>query len=146
MSTSPSNTAPNAGARCVLIVDDYPRVLEWVARAFARGGWRVLTASDGGEALDCWTREHADGGRVDLLLTDLDLPVVSGVDLALKLRAEQPHLPAMGITGFHHLEESWTSAVQEPVGFLRKPVRSVQLLALADQLVPAGRAAPAQHA
>jgi DNA-binding response OmpR family regulator len=70
-------------ARTILVVEDEPTLRETLAEALETDGFRVLTAADGREAL---TRFRAE--RPDLVLLDLMLPELSGVEVCRILRAE----------------------------------------------------------
>ena len=71
----------------VLIADDEDPMRSLVARAIAMDGHETVTAEDGAEALDILTREH---GAFDLLLTDIQMPVMDGIALALAVARDFP--------------------------------------------------------
>jgi two-component system cell cycle response regulator CpdR len=66
-------------------------------RALAQEGHEVVAAADGAAALDELTR---DGGRFELLLTDIRMPVMDGVALALAAARDHPDLTIVLMTGF----------------------------------------------
>jgi len=68
-----------------------------VARAIAMDGHVTVTAQDGAEALEILTRED---GAFDLLLTDIQMPVMDGIALALSAARDFPHLTILLMTGF----------------------------------------------
>jgi CheY-like chemotaxis protein len=68
-----------------------------VARAVAMDGHETVTAEDGAEALDILTREE---GAFDLLLTDIKMPVMDGIALALTVARDFPDLTVLLMTGF----------------------------------------------
>ncbi len=68
-----------------------------VARAIAMDGHVTATAQDGAEALEILTRED---GAFDLLLTDIQMPVMDGIALALSVARDFPHLTILLMTGF----------------------------------------------
>ena len=68
-----------------------------VARAIAMDGHETVTAEDGAEALDILTREP---GTFDLLLTDIQMPVMDGIALALTVARDFPKLKILLMTGF----------------------------------------------
>lgn len=69
-----------------------------VARAIAMDGHEIVTAQDGAEALEILTRE--DGAAFDLLLTDIQMPVMDGIALALSAARDFPQLTILLMTGF----------------------------------------------
>ena len=81
----------------ILIADDEDSMRPLVARAIALDGHEIVTAQDGAEALEILTR--ADGG-FDLLLTDIQMPVMDGIALALSVARDFPDLTILLMTGF----------------------------------------------
>src|ERR1700712_2835768 len=81
----------------VLIVDDEESMRMLGARAIAMDGHQTETAQDGAEALEILTREQ---GRFDLLLTDIQMPVMDGIALALATARDFPRLTILLMTGF----------------------------------------------
>ena len=81
----------------VLIADDEDSMRLLVARAIAMDGHEIVTAQDGAEALDILTRED---GAFDLLLTDIQMPVMDGIALALSAARDFPDLTVLLMTGF----------------------------------------------
>ena len=73
-----------------------------VARAIAMDGHEIVTAEDGAEALDILTRED---GAFDLLLTDIQMPVMDGIALALTAARDFPNLTVLLMTGFAEQRE-----------------------------------------
>lgn len=68
-----------------------------VARAIAMDGHEIVTAEDGAEALEILTRED---GAFDLLLTDIKMPIMDGIALALAAARDFPRLTILLMTGF----------------------------------------------
>ncbi|WGR72257.1 MULTISPECIES: response regulator [unclassified Bradyrhizobium] len=81
----------------VLIADDEESMRTLVARAIAMDGHQTVTAQDGAEALEILIRED---GAFDLLLTDIQMPVMDGIALALSAARDFPDLTILLITGF----------------------------------------------
>src|SRR6478752_7068594 len=81
----------------VLIADDEESMRMLVARAIAMDGHDIVTAEDGAEALEILIREN---GAFDLLLTDIKMPVMDGIALALTVAREFPDLTILLMTGF----------------------------------------------
>jgi CheY-like chemotaxis protein len=81
----------------VLIADDEDSMRALVARAVAMDGHQTVTAEDGAEALDILAREE---GAFDLLLTDIKMPVMDGIALALSVARDFPDLTVLLMTGF----------------------------------------------
>ena len=81
----------------VLIVDDEDSMRMLVARAIAMDGHDIVTAEDGAEALEILGNEQ---GAFDLLLTDIQMPVMDGIALALATARDFPDLTILLMTGF----------------------------------------------
>ena len=81
----------------ILIADDEASMRALVARAIAMDGHETVTAEDGAEALDILNRE---AGAFDLLLTDIQMPVMDGIALALTAARDFPNLTILLMTGF----------------------------------------------
>ena len=81
----------------VLIVEDEEAVRALVARALMQDGHDVHVAADGAEAIDTL---HREAGRFDLLLSDIKMPVMDGIALALAAARDYPTLPVMLMTGY----------------------------------------------
>lgn len=81
----------------VLIADDEDSMRALVARAIAMDGHDIVTAQDGAEALEILIREE---GGFDLLLTDIQMPVMDGIALALTAARDFPDLTILLMTGF----------------------------------------------
>ena len=79
----------------VLIVDDEDSMRMLVARAIAMDGHEIVTAADGAEAL-----EILGEGAFDLLLTDIQMPVMDGIALALTAARDFPRTTILLMTGF----------------------------------------------
>jgi two-component system, cell cycle response regulator CpdR len=81
----------------ILIADDEDSMRRLVARALAMDGHDSVTAEDGAEALEILSREP---GAFDLLLTDIQMPVMDGIALALTAARDFPDLTILLMTGF----------------------------------------------
>jgi CheY-like chemotaxis protein len=94
-----SGSGPKNGASMarVLIADDEDSMRTLVARAIALDGHAIVTAQDGAEALEILSR---DDGAFDLLLTDIQMPVMDGIALALAAARDFPRLTILLMTGF----------------------------------------------
>ena len=81
----------------VLIVDDEESMCLLVARAIAMDGHEIAIAADGAEALDILSGPN---GSFDLLLTDIQMPIMDGIALALTAARDFPQLTILLMTGF----------------------------------------------
>ncbi len=81
----------------ILIAEDEDTLRELCARALATDGHEVKTACGGGDALDVIVREE---GQFDLLLTDIRMPIMDGIALALSAARDYPALTILLMTGY----------------------------------------------
>jgi two-component system cell cycle response regulator CpdR len=81
----------------ILIAEDEEAVRALVMRALTQDGHEVVATADGAEALDVLQRER---GRFDLLLTDVKMPMMDGLELALAAARDFPALPIVLMTGY----------------------------------------------
>jgi two-component system cell cycle response regulator CpdR len=86
----------------VLIVDDEDSMRLLVARAIAMDGHDITTASDGAEALEILGDTD---GAFDLLLTDIQMPVMDGIALALTAARDFPQVTILLMTGYAEQRE-----------------------------------------
>ncbi len=99
----------------ILLVEDQPEVRQYVAILLRECGYRVIECPDGETALaQC-------GGPIDLLLTDVVMPKVSGTELAAKVRAAQPGVRLLFMSGYSDEVLSWRSDAQGKASFIQKP-------------------------
>jgi two-component system cell cycle response regulator CpdR len=81
----------------ILIAEDEEALCALCARGLTMDGHEVKTAADGSEALDVLMREE---GRFDLLLTDIRMPIMDGIALALNVARDFPSLTILLMTGY----------------------------------------------
>lgn len=97
ISLASSATQPKAHTPVVLLVEDEAVVREITGRVLENAGYRVLESGSPKEALHLASK-HA--GKLDLLLTDVVMPGMTGIDLADKLRLLQPDLVTVFMSGY----------------------------------------------
>ena len=88
---------PNGGGRRLLYVDDDESVVSMVTRLLERRGYVVSGFTDARDAIDCL---KADSKRFDLVVTDYNMPYLSGLDVARKVRDIRADLPVAIVSGF----------------------------------------------
>ncbi|HWV51412.1 response regulator [Pseudorhodoplanes sp.] len=81
----------------ILLAEDEDSLRELVARALRQDGHEVVAHCDGAAALDALINED---GRYDLLLTDIKMPIMDGIALALAASRDYPALPILLMTGY----------------------------------------------
>jgi two-component system, cell cycle sensor histidine kinase and response regulator CckA len=118
----------------VLVVDDEEAVRLFVARVVQEAGYQTTTASDGPEAIEAASKLQS----IDLLITDLMMPKMSGDELARRLRMNQPSLKVLHLTGFSDRLFKERTTLWQDEAFLEKPC-SVKGLMEAIELLLFGR-------
>ena len=116
----------------VLIADDEDSMRSLVARAIAMDGHDIVAAEDGAEALEILIR---DGGGFDLLLTDIQMPVMDGIALALTAARDFPDLTILLMTGFADQRERASNLNAIAHDVITKPFSVADIrIAVADAL------------
>jgi len=103
--------------RKVLVVDDDPVVGKSFDRVLSGKGYAVITAGDGEEALRKLAEE-----AYDVVFTDIKMPGMSGLEVAERVKARQPWLPVVIVTGYGTDENEAKAEAAGVSGFLRKPL------------------------
>lgn len=109
--------------KCVLVVDDEDTIRNFVSGLLIRSGFDVITAGTGEQALSL-SKDHK--GRIDLLISNIQMPGITGLELAAKVTAERAEIKVMLMSGFDAgmliLNEGWH--------FLHKPFIPSQLMGI----------------
>jgi len=102
----------------LLIVEDDESVRTFTARALAAAGHQVETAADGAEGLD---RIAASAGAYDLVLSDIRMPVMDGLEMAGSAARSYPGLRILMMTGYAEQRERAAELNGAIVGVVNKP-------------------------
>lgn len=108
---------PLPGRYTVLVVDDDPAMLEVLSRILRREHYDLLTAGDGAEALE----KARTVSALDLLVTDYDMPGLTGNELADRVREMYPDVKILFQSGFSDLLFTDEGNLEDGTAFLRKP-------------------------
>ena len=120
--------------KTVLLVDDDARVRKLLTSFLEMQGFRVFSAADGPAALNIH-RENC--GAVTLLVTDIEMPRMSGLDLASAAVMEHPGLPVLLVSGQALDAGQANVAAQNGWKFLQKPLDLEQLACNAREMIAA---------
>jgi CheY-like chemotaxis protein len=111
------------GGKTVLVVDDHEPTRQTIARMLEAGGFTVRTAESAADALDRLTRESDE---IDIVLSDVTMPGMSGIDLSYQIRETYPRLPVAIVSGdVSELERSIIGRADVP--FIKKPFHAESL-------------------
>jgi CheY-like chemotaxis protein len=106
-----------------LVVDDEPSVRTFITAVLRSNGFQTIEADNGGQALELLRKL---GTGVDLIVSDIQMPIMDGIALACSVRSEFPEVPLVLVSGYAEVEQS-----KFPEGtfeFIRKPFLPVTLL------------------
>jgi len=118
----------------ILVVDDNTDVLRASTSILASAGFRVQVAGDGVEALECF---HKHRHEICLVLTDIVMPRMSGLELAMKICKIDPNVAILLISGYSEalLEEEG----RKTFPFVRKPFLAADLIEKVREILGAAR-------
>ena len=113
-----AGSEPSGRGEIVLVVDDDPAVLRMASKVLRRGGYEVLEAGGGPEALRI-AEQHE--GRIELLLTDVVMPEMGGREVSEALRARYPHVRVLFMSAYTEDEVILRGVRVAEVNFVSKP-------------------------
>ena len=119
----------------ILVVDDEPSVREFVERALHHFGYEVIAASDGNSALEILAKEPA----FDVVLTDIVMPDLDGVSLALKIARDFPNTKIMMMSGYVQQRQRAYNLEKLVEDVLSKPFSIEDLCERVDKVVKGER-------
>jgi len=115
-----------------LVAEDDNALRRLVARLLESEGFEVFSAVDGADGLAVWRQL----GHIDLLVTDVMMPNVTGRALAEELQSRQEHLPVLFMSGYTHDVISQDGVLEPGVAFLPKPFSIGSLRTAVRRLLP----------
>ncbi|WP_426512140.1 ATP-binding protein [Dactylosporangium sp. McL0621] len=126
----PDASALQGDGRTVLLVEDEPALRQVTERMLVRGGYQVLTAADGPEAL---IRASAHTGPIDILLTDVIMPGMLGKELADEMTGRRPGIAVLYMSGYARPVLTTHGTLPADVRLLEKPFTTAELLTALQQ-------------
>ncbi len=120
-------------AKTALVVDDSASIRQLVCFTLQEAGFTVLEASNGQEGL-----AHLAGGRVDLVITDLNMPVMDGIDFIreLRTRASSKYTPVLMLTTESQDGKKQEGRAAGATGWMIKPFHPEKLLQVIAKVLP----------
>lgn len=116
----------------ILVVEDDDQVRAFIRTLLTNDGHRVIEARTGGEGLALAEKHRSE---IDLLLSDMLLPELSGFDLAQQLRSQFPQLAVLFMTGYIEGDIVQRCTDELQAGFLDKPFQPAVLLQKVRELI-----------
>ena len=123
----------------ILVVDDDPAIGKSFDRVLSGKGYAVITAADGEEALRKLSTE-----TYDVVFTDIRMPGMSGLEVAERVKASQPWLPVVIVTGYGTGDNEARATAAGVAGFLRKPLSPEMIEGTTERALAATAPAPAE--
>ena len=120
----------------ILVCEDDDAVRAFVLRALQLDDHDVVAAEDGGEGMDILGREN---GRFDLVLTDIKMPVMDGIAVALNVARDFPELPIVLMTGYADQRERALGLDALVHDVINKPFSLADIRQLVNQAIDANK-------
>jgi DNA-binding NtrC family response regulator len=117
----------------ILLIEDDARLAENLRQVLEDEGFAVTSCPRGDDGL-----RRASKGAFDVVLTDMRLPGLGGLDLVRQLHTAQPHLPIVLMTAHGTIETAIEATQLGAYDYLQKPFEMEELLALLQKAVDAG--------
>ena len=108
----------------ILVVDDSEFILEFLTELLGNQGFTVLVAPNGADAIETLESEH-----VDLLLTDLIMPGIGGMELVKHVHERYPNIISVVMTGYASIETAREAIVYGALDYVFKPFKSAEIMA-----------------
>ena len=120
-------------AKVIMTVDDSAAMRQMVSFTLKQGGYEVIEAVDG---VDAWSKIGA-ADKVHLLVTDLNMPKMDGIELIRKVRSDPRfrYVPIIMLTTESQISKKQEGKVAGATGWIVKPFRPEQLLAVVKKVV-----------
>jgi CheY-like chemotaxis protein len=116
------------GPKTILVVDDESNMLDTIQFILQSNGYQVVTARGGEEALGRLAALRAEDRRVDLILTDIQMPGPTGLELIELLRKAGEQAPVLVMTGYSDQQTARRLRERGIENFLDKPFEEEELL------------------
>jgi PAS domain S-box-containing protein len=129
---APDERAPRHGTETILVVEDEPSVRKTTVRSLRLHGFEVVQAKDAAEALEVLASENC---HVDLVITDIVMPGMDGIELGAIIRERHPNVRVLYTSGYPHGRDDGTRAAPTP--FLAKPYLPSVLMRLVREVLDA---------
>lgn len=108
----------------ILVIDDESSVRDSIAAFLEDSGYRILTAANGREGLDLFAKEQPD-----LVLTDLQMPEVRGMEVLASIRSSSPDTPVIVISGAGTITDVVDALRAQAWDYILKPIADMEILA-----------------
>jgi len=114
----------------ILVVDDELLIRDLLYDFFTDQGWDIFLAESGEKALDILRSK-----KVDLVLTDLKMPVMDGLTLTSEVKENYPEIPVVIMTGYPSVDSAVSALRQKVADYIIKPFNINQLYKVIEQQI-----------
>lgn len=128
-----SKSTMNPSKKRILLVEDEPAALRLFSEILKKAGYEVIETSNGQEAIDHAKRD--DIGKIDLLVSDLVMPDVGGLELASRFREAFPSTKILLLSGYTEDIVILEEKLSRDTHFLPKPVKAETLKSKIEELL-----------
>jgi signal transduction histidine kinase/FixJ family two-component response regulator len=130
---APDVVITSARRATILVAEDEESVRELTARCLRAAEFEVIEAEDGERALEAAALHD---GPIDLLITDVVMPRLGGLELAKRLVEARPGLPVLFVSGYSREQLPAGGDANAPIAFLQKPYTPTELIQRVSQILP----------
>jgi len=135
------NTTKPAVPLHFLIVDDNPTITRLIELQMGKAGYCCDTAANGEEAL-----QKINKNNFDLVISDISMPGISGLELLTSIKRKKPHLPVLIITGHATIENAVKALRLGAINFITKPIRFDEVFETINKVLDIYKQKKAIHA
>ncbi|MCJ8324073.1 MAG: response regulator [Hyphomicrobiales bacterium] len=121
-----------ANQKRILIVEDQADIADFLRRGLNRHGFETVLSENGAQALQLLEQSHA-GTEIHLIVSDIQMPVMDGIALALNVARDMPHIPIILMTGYAQQRERAHGLENLVVDILEKPFELAHLVGIINQ-------------
>lgn len=107
----------------ILVVDDDPNILEVLDARLTAAKFNVIKAGDGPSAIEILMKES-----IDLMISDMKMPIMSGMDLFAEIRQTLPELPVIFLTAYGTIPDAVNALKKGAVDYISKPFDGRELI------------------
>jgi CheY-like chemotaxis protein len=132
--TTPLPIATHVGTGTILLVEDEQFVRDMLVRLLDKMGYAVIAVEEPGRAVDLFSKEK---DSIDLLISDVVMPGISGPEMYSRMCEIKPDLPVLFVTGYdanHKISDMKANPTGAYCGLLQKPFRRAELSAKLNEV------------
>jgi two-component system chemotaxis response regulator CheY len=124
-------------AKRILIIDDSPSMRQMLVFTLGGAGYEVVEAEDGGDGLDKLNTDKLNGSRLNMIITDLNMPNLNGFDFIRAVREipEYKYVPIIVLTTESGSDKMGESCSAGATGWITKPFKPEQLLGVVEKVM-----------